>query len=155
MGSGKSTIGTGLAARLGVPFHDNDHLLALRTGRTARAIEDDEGLDALHRFEAAVLVAALDDPRPSVIAAAAGAVLEPEVAAALAAHDVVYLSVSPAVIATRLAREPDDGHRPHLDIAALFAARDATYRQLADMIVDAEQAPELVVDDIIRLLPRS
>ena len=99
MGSGKSTIGTGLAARLGMPFHDNDHLLALRTGRTARAIENDEGLDALHRFEAAVLVAALDDPRPSVIAAAAGAVLEPEVAAALAAHDVVYLSVSP------------DGHR--------------------------------------------
>src|SRR5689334_14413518 len=59
MGSGKSTVGRPLAARLDRPFVDNDDRLAARTGQTAREVAAAEGADALHAREAAVLVDAL------------------------------------------------------------------------------------------------
>jgi shikimate kinase len=153
MGSGKSTVGRLLAARLGLDFVDNDVRLEARTGRVARAIEAAQGLDALHRAEAESLLTALATPDRAVIGAAAGAVLEPDVVAALAAHDVVYLRVAPDVIAARLARA-GDGHRPTLDPAALFEARDDRYRGLATVVVDASGSPEAIVDEITRGLVR-
>jgi shikimate kinase len=153
MGSGKSTVGRLLATRLGLAFVDNDVRLEARTGRVARTIEAAQGLDALHRAEAESLLAALATPDRAVIGAAAGAVLEPDVAAALAAHDVVYLRVAPDVIAARLARAGDD-HRPTLDPAALFEARDDRYRGLATVVVDASGSPEVIVDEITQGLVR-
>jgi shikimate kinase len=151
MASGKSSVGPRLATRLGVPFVDNDALLQARTGRSARQIETADGLDALHRNEAEVLQTALGGAHPAVVAAAAGAVLDAP--SALAGHDVVYLRVLPAVLAARLAAS-DDGHRPRLDIDALFTARDADYSRLATMIVDAERSPDAIVDEITNRLAR-
>jgi shikimate kinase len=153
MGSGKSTVGRLLAVRLGLDFVDNDLRLEARTGRVARAIEAAQGLDALHRAEAESLLAALTMRGRAVIGAAAGAVLEPDVAAALAAHDVVYLRVTPDVVAARLAQAVDH-HRPTLDPAALFEARDDRYRRLATLVVDASGAPEAIVDEITQGLAR-
>jgi len=150
MGSGKSTVGPLLATRLGVDFLDNDTRLFDRTRRSARQIEAADGLPALHRFEAEALLSALAGP-PAVIAAAAGAVLEPDVVAALAAQDVVYLRVPPEVAQARV-RDPADGHRPDLDAAALFEARDPRYVELATVVVNADQPPAAIVDDIIRAL---
>jgi shikimate kinase len=146
MGSGKSTVGPRLARRLGLPFTDNDVTLLRRSGRTARDIEQSEGFDALHRDEADALLEALANP--AVIAAAAGAVLEPDVAHALRGHDVVYLRADPDDLAERLLQ--DDGYRPlgggdpHDLLREQFRARDEAYRSLATLVVDAT-AP---VDDI-------
>lgn len=147
MGSGKSTVGRRLAPRLGLPFDDNDVILLRRSGRTARDIEQTEGFDALHRAEADALREALE--RPAVIAAAAGAALEPEVAHALRGHTIVYLRADPDALAGRLVQ--DDGYRPlggrdpHDVLREQFRARDDTYRSLASLVVDAT-AP---VDDIV------
>src|SRR5262249_45956694 len=83
MGSGKSTVGHALARRLGRPFVDNDEALEARSGRSARAIADADGADALHRLEAQALVDALARPEPAVVAMAASVVEHPGTADAL------------------------------------------------------------------------
>jgi shikimate kinase len=161
MASGKSTIGQLLAARLGRPFVDNDEALVAHTGMSAREIATAQGADVLHRYEAEALITALASPVAAVVAAAAAAPLEPVAVAPLAGHDVVYLRASPEVLADRLRREPDDGHRPFVAtdagavIEAQFAARDDRYRALATLTVDANRESGLVVDEISAALGRS
>ncbi|MDQ1463055.1 MAG: shikimate kinase [Actinomycetota bacterium] len=156
MASGKSTVGRLLAARLGCPFIDNDVALEERTGRSAREIAAQDGADALHTLEAETLADALGPPEPAVIAAAAAAAVDPKVESALRGRDVVYLRAAPEVLAARIEHETDDGHRPFVVddparvLAEQFAARDARYRELATLIVDAgDDDPERVVDAIM------
>jgi shikimate kinase len=155
MASGKTTIGTALAARLHYPFIDNDEALTARFGHTAREIETSTGSDILHRDEADVLRRALADPQPAVIAAAAGAVPEPDVGDALRGQTVVYLRASPAELSRRIETMPDDGHRPFgarspADVLqAQFNARDPIYRALATLVVETEAAS---VADIVEII---
>jgi shikimate kinase len=150
MGSGKSTIGKPLAARLGLPYVDNDLALEQRMGENARELQAEHGADGLHRAEAGVLRDALGATAACVIAAAAAAVLEPGVRAALAGHPVVYLRAAPEVLAARV-READADYRPFGDrtpedvLREQFEARDDTYLAIADLVVDATlPADELV-----------
>ncbi len=110
----------------------------------------EDGLDALHDAEGETLLAALADPKPSVIGAAAAAAVEPEVMAALGNAYVVYLRADPEVLQARvLAASAHDDHRPDLDLTKLDATRDPIYRKGASLIVDAEQEPDTVVNEII------
>jgi shikimate kinase len=161
MGSGKTTIGSALAARLHRPFVDNDEALTGRYGHTAREIESAAGFDTLHRDESEVLCRALADPTASVIAAAAGAVPEPGVADALRAHTVVYLRASPTELARRVESGPGDGHRPFgtrapLELlSAQFSERDAEYSSVASLVVDTgSRSPDEIVDAIARVVAR-
>jgi shikimate kinase len=160
MASGKTTIGTALARRLGRRFVDNDAQLLARTGQTAREIAEAEGADVLHLREAEALVEALASPVPAVVAAAAAAPLEPGAVAAMRAHTVVYLRARPEVLAARLARVPkQDDHRPFVAddprpvLEAQFAARDEAYRARATFTVDGgRDDPEAIVDEIVARL---
>jgi shikimate kinase len=161
MASGKTTVGQLLAARLGRPFVDNDVVLERRTGRSAREIAAADGAVALHLREAEALIDALSQPVPAVVAAAAAAPLEPRAAGALGLHDVVYLRATPDVLAARLARGSDDDHRPFVAngaevvLAAQFEARDARYRDLATLVVDADAGDaNAVVAEITSALAR-
>lgn len=159
MASGKSTVGALLAARLGQPFVDNDTALEARTGRSAREIAAADGADALHTVEAETLVAALDQPEPAVVAAAAAAVVEPAIEGSLRNQVVVYLRAAPEVLAARIEHETDgDGHRPFVAddagrvLAEQFAARDERYREIATFVVDAGREAGRVVDEIMAAL---
>lgn len=162
MGSGKSTIGHILARQLGCPFVDNDEALEARAGRTARAIADADGADALHALEARALVDALATPAAAVVAAAASVVEQPDALDALRRHDVVYLHAPPAVLAARVAAPaPGDDHRPFVDrdsravLEQQYAARDPLYRALATVIVDtATRSPDEVADEVMQALAR-
>ena len=91
MGAGKTTIGRELAGRLGRPFLDSDAQLAALGGRTAREIAAADGIERLHELEATALLAALDEPVPSVIAAAASVIEDPASRAALVAPDLAVV----------------------------------------------------------------
>src|SRR4029450_13513392 len=71
MAVGKSTVGRGLAARLGRPFRDSDADLGATGGGTGRGLAEREGVEALHRWEAGHLLTALEGSQPAVVAAAA------------------------------------------------------------------------------------
>lgn len=162
MASGKTTVGKPLAVRLGRPFVDNDAALEARTGRTAREIAAADGADALHALEAEALVDALAQPVPAVVAAAAAAPFEAPAAAALRSHEVIYLRAAPDVLAARLAHaSATDDHRPFVAddaravLEAQFAARDAGYRALATVTVDANvDGNAAIVDEITAALAR-
>ena len=103
MGAGKTTVGRGLAARLGWPFHDSDDDLARVTGFTARQLVARDGAEALHFMEAAVLLRRLAQPGDSVIAAAASTVEHAACRRALSGPSVMacWLRVGPATLARR------------------------------------------------------
>jgi len=127
MGAGKTTTGQKLAERLGWAWRDSDIDIEASTGKTVRALRDTEGVDAMHRREAAQLLDALGSPTPNVVSAAASVVEDPAACAAMTKPGVavIWLHASPQVLATRF--DSDDEHRPAYgpDPAAFLAAQAA------------------------------
>lgn len=138
MGSGKTTVGQALAARLGRPFRDSDADLRARTGRSARDIAARDGVDALHALELAHLLDALVSDTPAVISAAASIIDTPAGRAALAAGDVrvAWLRIDPTIAARRMTGA---SHRPaHEPPAQQARRRDPWFQAAADIVVDAD-----------------
>jgi shikimate kinase len=146
MGSGKSTIGTIVANRLGRPYLDSDSEVHRRTGRTAREIAESDGLDALHRLELTVLRDALASGTPSVIGSAASVVDQSIGRLALSMpRQVVWLHADADHLARRSAAG-GSGHRPVVD-PAVIQRREPLYRSVATTVVDVDDlAPEVVAD---------
>src|SRR5437762_1566050 len=59
MVTGKTTVGSGLAAALGWPFSDSDAWIERQRGKTVRALADEIGVDEMHALEAGHLLQAL------------------------------------------------------------------------------------------------
>jgi shikimate kinase len=156
MGSGKSTVARVVAERLGRPLVDSDAVIEERTGRTVREIFLADGEPAFRELETAALLDALADPRPSVIAAAGGAVLAECNRQALRSSTarVVWLCADPA---TLLERVRGASHRPLLDddaeagLRTMSERREPLYREVADAIVlvDGRSVSE-VVEAVLR-----
>jgi shikimate kinase len=142
MGAGKTTVGARLAARLRRPFLDSDAQLTARVHRSAADIAATDGIDALHRHEAAALLDALTGTNPAVVAAAASVVDDPAARARLSVEKVttVWLRARPDTLRERAAT---GAHRPFVgdDAAAtdrLDRARRAAYGAAADLVVDVD-----------------
>ncbi|MGZ8766535.1 MAG: shikimate kinase, partial [Acidimicrobiia bacterium] len=158
MGSGKTTIGRLLARRLGRPFVDNDAVLEQESGHTAAEIARDDGVDALHTREAAVLCAALDPSPPAVVTAAASTVLDPELRERLRTDTfVIWLTAEPKTLARRTAT--GSSARPRLAADQLTLAgrqrveRDPFFAEVADLLVATDGTIEAVVGDVVANLP--
>jgi shikimate kinase len=104
MGSGKTTIGRQLARRTGRPFLDNDALVRELTRREPQAIDAEEGEDALHAAEIAVVHAALTRPGSAVVAVAGDVVDDPAAREELriGADHVVWLRARPQTLRDRI-----------------------------------------------------
>ena len=123
MGTGKSTVGQMLAARLGRRFVDMDVILSARAGKAISAIFAEEG-EAVFRSAEATLCAELAQERGLVISTGGGALVSAENRDALGASGVlVCLNASADEILRRLAATAD---RPLLGDEQ--AARDARVR---------------------------
>lgn len=146
MGSGKTSVGAALAARLGRPHRDSDEDIEREHGRTGREIAATDGVPRLHELEANHLLTALADPRPSVISAAASTVDDEVCVAAL--QDplayVVWLHGDPEILAERAST--GDHRRDAGDVATLAARRDPVFTDLADTTIDVGV---MTVDEIV------
>jgi shikimate kinase len=141
MAVGKSTVGRALAARLGRPFRDSDDDLEATRGLTGRELAEREGVDALHRWEAEHLRAALARTPPAVVAAAASVVDDEACLAALREPFVVWLRAPAAVLARRIANGTGtrDHRRPLGDataVAELEAHRADGFAAVSDLTID-------------------
>jgi shikimate kinase len=143
MGAGKSSVGRRVAARLVWPFSDSDAVVELRYGRTVAAIWRDDGEEAFRVMETDALREALEDPTPSVIAAAGGTVLDAKNRKAMQEADavVIWLRADPDTLAGRV-RHGD--HRPLLDddaattLRRLNDERVELYTEVADAVIDVD-----------------
>ena len=151
--SGKTSVGRELAQALGVPFVDLDEALLelCEEGSAAplRARHSSAGelLAAVgevrfRRLEALALARALQS-REAKVLATGGGVVELEASRALLAERAfcVWLSVDPARLRERLARDPTP--RPPLlgadagsELEDLLRRREPLYRAVADRVLD-------------------
>ena len=132
MGTGKTTVGRLLAARLERLFVDTDDLIVERDGRAIADIFNEDGETRFRELEAEV-AGELAGRRGLVIATGGRLMLDPGNAATLGATGPVFsLSAEPATILERVAAE--DGRRPLLAVddperrvRALLQRRAAAY----------------------------
>lgn len=157
MGAGKSTIGRHLAELLNKEFRDSDHEIEKRTGAGIPLIFEIEGEAGFRSRESSVL----DDlTRQSnlVLATGGGIILSPGNRKILQERGVVVYLHAP--LETLLQRTRRDRNRPLLQTADrrrtledILKAREALYRQTADMIIEtSHRSPSSVAREIARKL---
>lgn len=157
MGSGKSTAGRRLAARLGRPFFDLDEEIAERAGTSIPEIFASEGEEGFRRREREALDAVLSSPAAAVIATGGGAVVDPHSRAAMRAGALtIWLRAEPSVLVERVgtgAGRPLLGEDPHSDLTRLARERESAYLEVADVVVDVDVLePTQVVEAVVAAL---
>ena len=152
MGTGKTTAGRLLAARLGRPLCDSDSEIEARDGVTVRELQDRHGARWLHGLEATILLEALARAQPSVIAAAASTIDDARCRAALRGPGVATVWLE-AKLATLVARYDSDPHRPRYRegtaaaLARQLAARGEHFAQTATVAIEVDGLePEAVLE---------
>jgi shikimate kinase len=151
MGSGKSTVGPLVAAKLGWDFIDLDRQIEREQGKAIREIFEQNGEPEFRRIEARHL-RSLRDRAACVVALGGGAFVQEANRPIVAELGVsVFLDCRLEVIQARC---PDDGNRPLFAtperIKDLYAVRQPFYR-MSDLSVDASDLePAQVADQILR-----
>jgi shikimate kinase len=140
MGAGKTTVGRIVARQLHKTFIDTDREIEKRTGVAIPVIFEFEGEAGFRAREAAVIEEFVQREQV-VLATGGGAVMHAENRAKLAARGrVVYLHAQPADLFQRTRRDRNrpllQTADPHARLVELYTARDALYREIADLVVD-------------------
>jgi shikimate kinase len=149
MGAGKTTVGRALAARLRVPYADNDEALLTRAGKDASAVASSGGIDSLHQLEHDVLADALRRDDHAVVSAPGSIALDPRGADLLAGQWVVWLRATLATLAERTHHDPIRpllGRNAAAVLGALMSEREPAFDRLANDVVDVDG---LTVDAIV------
>lgn len=149
MGTGKSSVASGLAQELGITHVDMDAEIVKVAGKSIPDIFAEQGEAAFRDMESSVLESLLQNRVSTVIATGGGAVLKPSNCQLMLEHGfVVALTASEQVI---VARVQQDQNRPLLqgDVAervrTLMQTRAKAY-DFAHMTIDTS---DLSVDQIV------
>ena len=156
-GTGKSTLASPLAQRLGWDWIDADVELERRAGRSIQNIFATDGEPEFRRLERELLAELLQRDR-LVIAAGGGAIMNEATRAEMkSAGPVVWLQASADTIERRLATDPTTGQRrPNLtstggraEIERLLALREPLYRECATIVLDSENISIAEMVDVV------
>lgn len=154
-GAGKTTVGSALAAQLGVEFADADTLIEVAAGKPIPEIFFDEGEDEFRRLEAETITGALST-FDGVLALGGGAVLREETRVALREHTVIYLSAEFATAIKRVglgAGRPLLSINPRATLKHLMDQRRPLYAEVATHTVATdERLPDEIAAEIAKLL---
>ncbi|BEV45921.1 shikimate kinase [Afipia carboxidovorans] len=157
MGSGKSTVGRRLAARLRLPFVDADQEIETRHGgMTITEIFATHGEPYFREGEAKVISALLDGGA-QVLATGGGAFVRDDTRERIRSKAVsIWLKADGATVLRRVKRRSDrpllQTEDPAATIERLIAAREPFY-SLADLTIVSRDVPhERIVDECIEAL---
>jgi shikimate kinase len=156
MGSGKSTVGSALAAQLGWDFVDLDAEIEAREGEKISAIFDSRGESEFRRVETDAIkrrVRKIECGCPTVVALGGGAFVEPGNYELIENHGVtIWLDCSFEEIQRRLAAQGTDRPlaRDEVRFRQLYDARRAGYGR-ADYRIEGECDESSIVQSILAL----
>jgi shikimate kinase len=142
-GAGKTTAGELLARQLDVAFRDTDADIEAVAGKPVADVFVEDGEDAFRQLERQATLKALTE-HDGVLAVGSGAVLDPDVRAALAdPATVVYLKADFAAVAKHAGLEKPRivlPGNPRGRLRAMLAERGPLYEGLATVTVDTADA---------------
>jgi shikimate kinase len=157
--SGKTTVGTGVARLLGVPFRDTDADVERLTGQTVPDLFVEHGEAHFRRLEEQAVARALAE-HEGVLALGGGAVMSPATRAVLDAYRrdggvVVWLDVDLASAAIRAGFNRDRPlllGNPRATMRVLLAERAPLYAEVATHTVPTgDREPDEVVTEVAAL----
>ena len=159
--SGKTTVGTALAAALAVDFRDTDHDIELQTGSSVADLFVSEGEPHFRALEQQAVARALGE-HEGVLALGGGAVTSAESRELLVAYGrgggtVVWLDIDLASAAKRVGLSRDRpilGVNPRAMLRHMLETRAPLYGEVATVTVPTSgRTPEDVVADVFAALP--
>ena len=159
--SGKTTVGTAVAAARRLPFRDTDRDVEDETGSSVADIFVQRGEDAFRALEAQAVARALGE-HDGVLALGGGAVLDPATRGLLTAYGrdggvVVWLDVDVPSAARRVGlgkERPILGVNPRAMLRHMLDTRAPLYGEVATVTVPtAGRTPDDVVADVLAALP--
>ncbi len=151
-GSGKSTVGPLVAARLGVEFRDTDADVEALAGKSIAEIFIDDGEPAFRDLEVEAVATALSE-HAGVLALGGGAPVNPAVRALLREHRVVFLDVGLADAISRVGFNRDRPlllESPRLQLKRLLDQRRPMYLEAAEVTVDTTgRAADEIAEEVL------
>lgn len=154
--SGKTTVGTALAGRLGVLFRDTDSDVEAHTGQRVADLFVDLGEPHFRALEEQAVATALEE-HDGILALGGGAVLSAVTRERLTGYTraggmVVWLDVDLASAAQRVGlgrSRPVLGLNPRATLRTLLAARAPLYAEVATVTVTTGgREPGEVIDEV-------
>ena len=156
--AGKTSVGSLLAAELGVPFADTDDLVAAAAGKPVGDIFIEDGEQVFRELERGAVARGLDavGPEGGVLALGSGAVLDPDVRRMLAGQVIIFLEAGFATVAKRTGMDRPRvviPGNPRGRLRAMLEERRPVYAGLASVTVATDDmAPEEVAADLAKRL---
>ena len=146
MGSGKTTIGSLLAEKLGLAFRDTDHLIEEREEKPVSQIFLDQGEDAFRAIEKKVLRDELLTDG-TVLSLGGGAPISIDAQSALRAISsyIIFLDISLSTVVPRIGFNRDRPlllNNPRGQWQSLMEARRPIYEALADVTINVDDKSE-------------
>jgi len=156
--SGKSTVAPLLANRLSLACIDTDRLIEAELTEPIASYFASHGESAFRQIESKIVVE-VSNRSHQVVSLGGGAVLAPVNQEAIRrSGKVVWLECPPAILAERLTKDQNQGaYRPSLtglgvtqEIESVLKQREAVYRELADLVIDAgAKSPDQIALEIM------
>lgn len=163
MGTGKTTVGKGLAARLERPFLDLDNVIEEYASRTIRSVFEEKGEKGFRKIEQTCLLDTIKNFK-GILALGGGALQNRRLADHVKLNGLLIFIETPiSVILTRIAADPD---RPLLldengkvkersvlqkELQSLYEQRLPLYKQ-AKITINSSKYPsvEQLVNELIK-----
>lgn len=150
MGVGKTTVAEHLSRATGIPTADSDQWIERVSGSDAATLASAEGVRSLHELEATTLHEILAITERRIVTPAASTIHDEESRRLLQEHAMVAWLDAPVWVLQERMRS--GRHRRPLDpggLEAIIEARSPLFAEVADLRLDATDAPGRIAQRIL------